>query len=112
MLDRDFKIEELKQLVAKFVSERGWEKQNTLNNLLDSVIAESHLLKEMLNSELEGKHLQDKLGEGLGSIFGFMLLFSHYSKIDIGTEISKRLNETERNFPLDGNFKKLKDKAY
>src|SRR3989339_1285526 len=100
-------IQELKDKVEKFCTDRDWDQLHSPKDLAIGVITESSELLQhfRFKNDAEMKQiLKDKraeIGEELADIMFFILRFAQMYDFDLKSEIEKKIAKNEQRLPID-----------
>lgn len=108
MNDKTATIHQLKTAVAKFVAERGWQKNQTARNLAASIAIEAaELLEHWQWDDLPAKDDWPEIKEELADTIIYCLSFANAVKIDIARAVADKLKHNAKKYPV-AVFKKNK----
>ena len=117
MNDSQTTVEELRQLVRTFVSEREWSKYHDPKNLSMSIAIEAAELMEhfqwIKTEELE-VHLSDEkirgqVGEELADILAYVIAMANVMKLDLSQTLKSKMEKNVKKYPAEdfkGKFKR------
>lgn len=108
MSDADTTIAELKERMARFVSERNWERYHTPKNLAVSLVLEAAEVLEHFQWRTDQEvevYLRDPaalraLGEEIADVFSYVLSLSNVLGIDLTTAFLEKLRKNETRYPI------------
>jgi len=106
MPDKTTRIQELKNLVTRFVSERDWEKFHSPKNLSMSIAIEAAELMEKFQwvEGVESKELTRKekltIEEELADIAVYILNFCSLYNVDLSDAIGRKLKINTKKYPI------------
>ena len=107
--DNEVKLQELKDEIQAFASERDWEQFHTPKNLSMAIAAEAAELMEHFLWH-EGKQsfdvLQDpkkhqEIAEELADIIIYSMEFANITKLDIATIIRDKMKSNAEKYPVE-----------
>lgn len=100
MNDKTSTIQELKNLVEKFRTERNWGKHHSSKNLAVSIAIEAaELLEHFQWDEYREENKKDMEGE-LADIITYCLFFAVSNKIDIARAVEKKVKHVSKKYPV------------
>ena len=108
-MDHKTNINELKEKVKEFCKKRDWDQFHGAKELAIGVITESSELLEhfRFKSEKEIEEMfnnlekKQKISEEVADVFYFILRLSQKYNIDLSSELSKKLEKNEKNYPIE-----------
>ena len=108
-MDHKENIYELKEKIRRFCEERDWDQFHGAKELAIGVITESSELLEhfRFKSEKEIEEMfnnlekKQKISEEVADVFYFILRLSQKYNIDLSSELSKKLEKNEKNYPIE-----------
>jgi len=107
--DPETTVEELKELVRKFIHEREWEKFHNPKDLAEAICIEAAELLELfqwITSE-EASAWRDvpskvrRIREELADIFIYCLSMANTTKIDVTDVVTSKLKRNEIKYPIE-----------
>ena len=106
-MDPNTTVEELKALVAEFISARKWEKHHTAKNLAVSIAIESAELMEhfqWLNPDevqqmLAEPEARANIGDELADVLIYAISFALQADLDISEIVHSKMARNEVRFP-------------
>ena len=109
MLDSETRIDELKQAVARFASDREWEPFHSLKNLSMSIAIEASELMERFqwlegaesNKGIENLEERTAIEEELADVFIYLLQFANRADIDLATAARHKLELNAEKYPVE-----------
>jgi len=114
MSDSQTTLQELKDRMARFVSERDWEQFHTPKNLSMSIAIEAAELMEHFqwmtveeSKNLDAGALSD-IGEELADIVIYSLSLSNYLGLDLSRTVLAKMDKNIRKYPKE----KVRGKAH
>ena len=112
--DGSTSVNQLKQLVSAFISERDWNKYHTPKNIAVSVVLEASELLEHFqwsppaDEEIDAaKKLQ--ISEELADVMAYLLSLANVLEIDVSSAMAAKMKKNRKKYPVDqfnGNWKK------
>ena len=107
--DNSTTIYELKELVRKFCEKRDWDQFHNPKDLTVGIVTEASELLEhfRFKSEKESVELlkirenKKKITEELSDTFYFILRFAQMNKIDLSTELIRKLGINNKHYPIE-----------
>ena len=106
MSDKTTSIQNLKDLVSKFVNDRDWEQFHSPKNLSMSIAIESAELMEKFqwieaadSKELTKKNRQE-IEEEIADIATYILNFCALYNIDLSSSIQRKLKINSKKYPV------------
>ena len=108
-MDNSTNIQEIKEKIKKFISERDWEKFHHPKELAISLSLEAAELlelfqwkeKQSLEDLKKDKELMRKLKEELADIMIYAIDVANYTDIDISDAIIEKLKKNAEKYPLE-----------
>lgn len=97
--DAETTIQELKDLIARFSEERGWERHHTPKNLALSISIEAAELLEHFQWEEYHKEDKEAIAAELADILAYVFNFASVMDIDVATAYRKKLKKIEQKYP-------------
>jgi len=105
-------MEEIRNLQAKFVTERGWEKFHTPRNVLLAMVGEVGEISELFQWKGECKRgLPDwtdqertSLSDELSDVLIYLLRLSDLCEVDLPTVVLEKLKKNAKKYPADKVF--------
>ncbi|HTB48533.1 MAG TPA: nucleotide pyrophosphohydrolase [Verrucomicrobiae bacterium] len=99
--DAETTIQELKDLVARFEKERGWEKHHTPKNIAIALCLEAAELLE--HFQWDAYHQEDKqaIADELADVVFNCLGFAITMDIDITSSFIDKFKRTEKKYPVN-----------
>lgn len=106
MNDRSTTIYELKELIRRFVSERGWEKYHNLKDLSIALIVEASELLDIFKwRDVEKVEKNDELmlslKEELADVIIYALRLSDVANIDVAKAVEEKMKKNEEKYPAN-----------
>ena len=109
MSDSSTTIEELKQLVHRFVAERDWQQFHSPKNLSMALAIEAAELMEHFQwTDLEASHaiVDDPkrvaaVGEELADVFAYSLALADVLGIDMADTVQAKMVKNAKKYPAD-----------
>jgi len=106
--DNDTNVNELKSMVQRFCEERDWDQYHNAKDLAIGIITESSELldifrfksTEEVDKLFNDKAKRDKIAEETSDIFYFLLRFAQMYKIDLSSELEKKLRQNNDKYPV------------
>lgn len=107
MSDSTTTLAELKQLVAKFIADRSWEKYHISKNLAMSIAIEAAELMEYFqwqdNAEgqlaLSHPRTKAEIGDELADILIYAISFALQADLDLSEIIQAKMERNQTRFP-------------
>ncbi len=107
-------INELKSMVAKFISDRDWHKYHTPKNIAISVALEASELLEHFQwsppaSEEIDPHKRQQIAEEMCDVMAYLLSLANVLDIDIASSMAGKMKKNCQKYPTrdyNGNWKK------
>lgn len=119
MTDTSFTINDAKNLVNKFCSERDWDQFHTPKELAIGIVTESSELLELFRfkNEEDCRNLlssdkREHIQEEIADIFYFILRFCQMNDIDLSEALIDKINKNNKKYPVEkfrGSNKKYSD---
>ena len=114
--DATTSVNDLKELVGDFVSERHWEPYHTPRNLAVSVTLEAAELLEHFQWAPPGDEAIDagklhEISEELSDVMAYLISLANVLKIDIASSMRAKMQKNRKKYPTDANlgtWKKVK----
>jgi NTP pyrophosphatase (non-canonical NTP hydrolase) len=108
-MDKQTKVEDLKELVNKFVAEREWGQYHNPKDLAIGLVTEASELLDLFRfkseRELEEMLVDSKkrteIAEELSDVLYFLLIFSHRYNLDLSTELINKLEKNSLKYPVE-----------
>lgn len=109
MNDTDTNLQEIKDRVLAFATERDWEQFHSPKNLSMAIAAEAaelmeHFLwqsPEASRTDLDKKKLRAKVEEELADVFIFAIEFANITGIDIAAIIEAKMVRNAEKYPVE-----------
>jgi NTP pyrophosphatase (non-canonical NTP hydrolase) len=109
MSDKTTTIEELRQLVEEFVSQRDWHQFHTPKNLAIALAIEAAEVMEHFQwldpqeSRAVGHDAQKRaaVGEELADVFCYVMAMANELKIDLADALRKKMVKNAQKYPAD-----------
>jgi NTP pyrophosphatase (non-canonical NTP hydrolase) len=107
--DNSTTIYELKELVRKFCEERDWDQFHNPKDLTIGIVTEASELLEHFRFKSEKESIEllkrqenkKKITGELSDTFYFILRFAQMNKIDLSTELRKKLSINNTHYPIE-----------
>lgn len=99
--DKSSTIQELKNLVEKFRTERNWGKHHSPKNLAVSIAIEAAELLEHFQWDNYREENKDDLEGELADIIIYCLFFAVSNKIDISKAVDKKIAHISKKYPIN-----------
>lgn len=99
--DHETTIQELKDLVAAFRDERGWQEEHTPKNLSMSIAIEAAELMEHFQWDTYRKDDKQAVADELSDIISYCLNLADTMEIDVATAFRSKLNRAAKKFPVE-----------
>ena len=93
-------MDELQQLVNKFVSDRDWDQFHTPSNLAKSISIEANELLECFqwnDTSFDIEHVKEELAD----VMNYCIQMSQVLGVDIIDIINSKMDKTEKKYPVD-----------
>jgi NTP pyrophosphatase (non-canonical NTP hydrolase) len=108
-MDKQTKVEDLKELVNEFVAEREWGQYHNPKDLAIGLVTEASELLDLFRfkseRELEEMLVDSKkrteIAEELSDVLYFLLIFSHRYNLDLSTELINKLEKNSLKYPVE-----------
>ena len=99
--DRTTSIEDLKEIIEKFVSDRNWKSLHTPKNLSMSIAIEAAELMEHFQWQFneEEQISIDNVVDELADILIYCLAFANVLKIDVSNAVNSKLDRNITRYP-------------
>lgn len=102
-------LQEIKDRVLAFARERDWEQFHSPKNLSMAIAAEAAELMEHFlwqspdqsRSDMEEKHLREKVEQELADIFIFAIEFANVTGMDVAAIIEEKMSRNAEKYPVD-----------
>lgn len=102
-------LQEIKDRVLAFARERDWEQFHSPKNLSMAIAAEAAELMEHFlwqspdqsRSDMEEKHLREKVEQELADIFIFAIEFANVTGMDIAAIIEEKMSRNAEKYPVN-----------
>jgi dCTP diphosphatase len=120
--DKDTTIQELKEVIKKFVADREWKEYHTPKNLSMSIAIEAAELMEKFqfvsneeSFEIARKY-KEEVAHELVDVLGYLLNFANACDIDVSSYFVEKVALNEKKYPIDiakgsyGKYTKLNKK--
>lgn len=107
MKDKDTTIQELKDVMQKFLKEREWEKHQTPRNTASSIIIEAAELLEHFQWEDSQEKDKQEIARELADVVAYVLSFAIATDIDITEAFEEKMQRNAEKYPAE----KFKGKA-
>jgi NTP pyrophosphatase (non-canonical NTP hydrolase) len=109
MPDRETTIDDLKNVVRRFVTERNWAGYHDPKNLSMSIAIEAAELMEhfqwLKNSEIDHELNDPKSREAiedeLADVLAYVLSFANTLNIDLSSALTQKMAKNEKKYPAD-----------
>ncbi len=105
--DKETTIQELKDIIKKFVVEREWTEYHTPKNLSMSIAIEAAELMEKFqfvtseeSFEIAQKHKQEVAHERF-DVLGYVLNFANACNIDLSSYCVEKITLNEKKYPIE-----------
>lgn len=117
-MDKETKIQQMKDLLMKFREDRGWGKFHDPKNLAEAISIEAselqeHFLWKTSDESVEklknDKKFREEVGEELADVIMYCLNFANSTEIDVATIIKDKIEKNAKKYTIDkshGNAKK------
>jgi dCTP diphosphatase len=99
--DANTTIQELKELVIKFVTDRHWQRHQAPKNLVMNIAIEAAELMEHYVWEREGKPDSEEVADELADVLFNVLNFAQQENIDITTAFINKYQKIIKKYPLE-----------
>jgi NTP pyrophosphatase (non-canonical NTP hydrolase) len=100
MNDKTSTIQELKNLVEKFRTERNWGKHHSPKNLAVSIAIEAAELLEHFQWDNYREENKKDLESELADIIVYCLFFAISNKIDVTKAVEKKVEHIAKKYPV------------
>jgi NTP pyrophosphatase (non-canonical NTP hydrolase) len=102
-------IQELRQIVKKFVSERDWNKFHSPKNLSMSISIEAAEIMELFqwytNDESNSPNFieehRNQIEDEIADVFIYLLSFVNVCNIDLKNAVVSKMKRNETRFPIE-----------
>lgn len=101
-------VNDLKELVERFIRDRGWEKFHTPRNLAESICIEAAELLEIFQWDLGDKTEMinnsiklNRIKEELADVLIYCISMANNMKIDIAEAIFNKMKKNEEKYPAE-----------
>jgi dCTP diphosphatase len=97
-------IQELKDIVEKFVAERNWGEHHTAKNLAISISVEAaELLEHYQWDRYKDDEAEEKqaIADELGDILAYIFHFAITTDIDLSTAFQEKLAKAAKKYPVE-----------
>ncbi len=106
--DHSAKIEDLKEEVRVFCTERDWDEPHNPKDLAIGIVTEASELLEIFRfypekeslEMVKNKEIRIKVGEELADVLCFILRFAQLYKLDLTTCLGDKLKKNAIKYPL------------
>ncbi len=99
--DRTTTIQELKDLVIKFETERGWQQHHTPKNVAISLCLEAAELLEHFQWDEYSQQDKQAVADELADVFFNCLNFAAAMDIDIATAFMSKFERVQKKYPVE-----------
>lgn len=107
-MDQKTTIEELKEKVKKFCTDRDWDQFHNPKELAIGISTEANELLQIFRfkskedmKDLMNSNKKTKVEEELADVLYFVLRFSQMNDIDLSTAIEKKIEKNNKKYPLE-----------
>jgi NTP pyrophosphatase (non-canonical NTP hydrolase) len=108
-MDRDTKIEDLKQVIRDFCEERDWGQFHSIKDLAIGAVTESAELLEIFRfqSETQIKDLlqnpqsRQDISDELADVFFFVLRIAQKYDFDLATAFAQKMERNRKKYPIE-----------
>lgn len=112
--DNTTSIDELKELVNDFISERDWHKYHNPKNIAVSVVLEASELLEHFQwsppaSEKIDEDKKKQISEELSDVLAYLLSLANVLNIDVSSSMAEKMKKNRQKYPSEvfhGNWKR------
>jgi dCTP diphosphatase len=94
-------LKELKDLIAQFSDERGWDRHHTPKNLAASICIEAAELLEHFQWDEYKQEDKQEIADELADIMSYVVNFARVMDIDIATAFKDKLERSKQKFPVE-----------
>jgi len=109
MNDEQATISDLKDLVARFIEERDWQKYHRPKDLAMSIAIEAGELMEHFqwleheecDARLADPALREKMADEMADVLAFLLSLSHATHIDLAASFAAKMQKNAEKYPAD-----------
>ena len=94
------KLEQVKQRIDKFVTERDWRQFHTPSNLAKSISIEASELLECFqwsDTDYDLEHVKEELAD----VLNYCIQMSQVLNLDIVDILNAKMDKTEKKYPLE-----------
>lgn len=99
--DNQMTIQELKDRVEKFKTNRNWGKHHTPKNLAMSIAIEAAELMEHFQWDEYTKENREEIESELADVIIYCIHFANTSNIDVSKVVLDKLAHNEKKYPVD-----------
>lgn len=99
--DSQTTVQELKELVARFRDERGWQQEHNPKNLSISIAIEAAELMEHFQWDAYRKEDKQAIADELADILAYCFNLADTMDIDIATAFRDKLARAAKKYPLE-----------
>lgn len=104
--DKTTSVEELKDLVRGFISERNWSQYHTPRNIAVSVTLEAAELLEHFQwsppAEIElNEQKKHEIGEEMCDVLAYLLSLANVLEIDVASAMQAKMVRNRRKYPAE-----------
>ncbi len=107
-MDSKTPVSELKEIVKKFCEERDWDQFHSPKDLAIGLVTESSELLEIfrfksneeIKSYLDDSVKREQINDEVSDIFYFVLRFAQLYKLDLVSELNKKLAKNAIKYPV------------
>ncbi len=107
-MDNCTNIEDLKQMIGKFCDDRDWSQFHNPKDLAIGISTEAGELldlfrfknEEQINKIMSGEK-RTQVSDELSDVLYFVLRFAQMNKIDLTTELKRKLEINELKYPIE-----------
>ena len=107
-MDKETRVEELKNMTKKFMDDRDWRKFHTPKDLAITITTEAAELLEIFRfkSEYEIEELfesdgREKIEDELADVLMNICRFAEISNIDLTSALKNKIEKSEKKYPVD-----------
>jgi NTP pyrophosphatase (non-canonical NTP hydrolase) len=105
--DKDATIEDCKKVIAKFISERDWDKFHHPKEVAISLNVEAGELLEIFqwtrasrDEILADDELMEEIRDEVADVYGYLLDFASRLNIDITQAYLKKMQKNRKKYPI------------
>lgn len=108
-MDRDTKIEDLKDLLRQFCEEREWDQFHSIKDLAIGAVTESSELleifrfqsEEQISSLLSQASTREMVADELADVFFFVLRIAQKYQFDLSESFRRKMQKNAQKYPVE-----------